>query len=74
MLAAVLALAAGVSWAIADFLGGLESRTLPLLVVLALAQPLGLLLVAVVAGAGGAGELRRSVLWAIPAAALGFAG
>ena len=74
MLAAALALAASASWGIADFLGGLKSRTLPLLTVLAIAQPIGLALVALVVFLGGAGRFERAALWAIPAAFLGTAG
>jgi drug/metabolite transporter (DMT)-like permease len=72
--AAALALAASLSWGIADFLGGLKSRTLPVLAVLAFAQPIGLALVLVVVVAGGAGEFDRRVLWAVPAAVLGTVG
>ena len=72
--AAALALAASLSWGVADFLGGLKSRTLPVLAVLALAQPLGLALVAVVVLVGGAGAFDRQVLWALPAAVLGTLG
>lgn len=74
MTAALLALAASVGWGIADFLGGLKSRTIPLLAVLALAQPIGLALIAVVVLVGGVGEWRSTVLWAIPAAVLGSIG
>ena len=75
MLAAVLALAASVGWGVADFLGGLKSRTLPLLTVLAVAQPIGLALVAgVVAVTASGRSFSADVLWAIPAAALGTAG
>jgi drug/metabolite transporter (DMT)-like permease len=44
----VLALLASVSWGVGDFLGGLKSRSLPLLVVLAASQPVGLLTIALV--------------------------
>ncbi len=74
MLAPLLALAASVSWGVADFLGGLKSRTLPLLVVLAIAQPFGLALVALVVAAGGGFSGHADVLWAVPAAFLGTAG
>lgn len=47
MLAVVLGLAAGLSWGISDFLGGLKSRTLQLLAVVALSQGAALVLVAV---------------------------
>ena len=70
----MLALAASISWGVADFVGGLKSRTLPVLTVLALAQPLGLALVGAVVLVGGAGEFDERVLWAIPAAVLGTVG
>jgi drug/metabolite transporter (DMT)-like permease len=72
--AAALALAASLSWGIADFLGGLKSRTIPVLAVLALAQPIGLALVLAVVLVGGAGDFDRRVLWAVPAAVLGTVG
>ena len=74
MTAALLALAASVGWGIADFLGGLKSRTIPLLAVLALAQPIGLALVALVVFVGGVGAWQSAVLWAVPAAVLGSVG
>ncbi len=73
-LAAVLALAASVSWGVADFLGGLKSRTIPLVAVLALAQPIGLALVAAIAFASGHASIPASALWAVPASFLGAAG
>ena len=74
MVGAALALAASVSWGVADFLGGLKSRTLPVLAVLALAQPIGFAVVALVVLVGGAGAFDAQVLWAVPAAALGTVG
>ena len=55
MAAVALALAASISWGIADFLGGLKSRRLHVLTVLALSQLVGLLLVAAVVIARGDG-------------------
>ena len=43
MPSALFALAASGSWGLGDFLGGVKSRTLPALVVLAISQPVGLL-------------------------------
>lgn len=74
MTAALLALAASISWGLADFLGGLKSRTIPLLAVLAIAQPVGLVLVGMIMLAIGPGEWQSTVLWAIPAAVLGSIG
>ena len=55
MAAVALALAASVSWGLADFLGGLKSRRLGVLAVLFLSQAVGLLLVAVLVAARGEG-------------------
>ena len=74
MLAAVLALGASAGWGIADFLGGLKSRTVPVLAVIAIAQPVGLALVATSLAVGGTGTPPASVLWAAPAAVLGTLG
>jgi drug/metabolite transporter (DMT)-like permease len=41
----VISLASAASWGISDFLGGLQSRRLPVLGVLAVSQPAGLLLI-----------------------------
>jgi drug/metabolite transporter (DMT)-like permease len=46
--AVLLALAASASWGVSDFLGGLRARTVPVLAVLAVSQPSGLLLLGVV--------------------------
>lgn len=48
MAALALGLAAGVSWGISDFLGGLKSRTLELLTVLLVSQGAGLVLVGLI--------------------------
>ncbi len=74
MKAALLALAASVGWGVADFLGGLKSRTIPVIAVLALAQPVGLVLIAIVVLVGDPGQWEDAALWAIPAAALGSIG
>jgi drug/metabolite transporter (DMT)-like permease len=42
--AVLLALAASASWGVSDFLGGLKTRAVPVLTVLAVSQPAGLLL------------------------------
>jgi drug/metabolite transporter (DMT)-like permease len=46
VLAVALGLAASLSWGVADFLGGLKSRTLELLTVLVVSQAVGLTLIA----------------------------
>lgn len=47
MLALAISLASAASWGVSDFLGGLQSRRLSVLAVLAVSQPAGLLLIAV---------------------------
>jgi drug/metabolite transporter (DMT)-like permease len=75
LVAPLLALCASASWGLADFVGGLKSRTLPVLAVMALAQPIGLAGIGVVVLAHGEGPPDdAALLWALPAAALGTAG
>jgi drug/metabolite transporter (DMT)-like permease len=70
---AAAALLASVAWGVADFLGGLKSRTVPVLVVLVLAQISGVLVIGlVVALAGNAPPV--SVLWAALAGLFGTLG
>jgi drug/metabolite transporter (DMT)-like permease len=70
---AAAALLASVAWGVADFLGGLKSRSVHVLVVLLLAQISGLLgIVLVVAVAGN--PPPRSVLWAALAGLCGALG
>jgi drug/metabolite transporter (DMT)-like permease len=70
---AAAALLASVAWGVADFLGGLKSRSVHVLVVLLLAQISGLLGIAlIVAVAGNAPP--RSVLWAALAGLFGTLG
>jgi drug/metabolite transporter (DMT)-like permease len=47
LLAFAISLASAFSWGVSDFLGGLTSRRLPVLAVLAVSQPAGLVLIAV---------------------------
>jgi drug/metabolite transporter (DMT)-like permease len=54
LLALAISLASAFSWGISDFLGGLTSRRLPVLAVLAVSQPVGLLLILVLIGLVGA--------------------
>jgi drug/metabolite transporter (DMT)-like permease len=70
--AAVLALAGAFCWGVGDFLGGLSSRRLAVITVLAVSQAIGLvgLLVWVVA----AGEAFPGIVELVPAAAAGVAG
>ena len=48
MLAFAISLASAASWGVSDFLGGLTSRRLPVLGVLAVSQPAGLVLIGIV--------------------------
>jgi drug/metabolite transporter (DMT)-like permease len=74
VLAALLALGASVAWGTGDFLGGLKSRVLAPLAVLAVAQPVGLALMVVVALLHWEPWPGKSPLWAAPAALLGTLG
>lgn len=74
MLAAVLALGASVAWGVGDFIGGLKSRTLSPLAVLAVAQPVGLAAMIVVATIHWEPWPGDSALLAAPAALLGTLG
>lgn len=68
MTAIMLALAASAAWGIADFLGGLASRGNTVLRVLAVSQPAGLLLLAlIVAYRGHSIALSGSVVWSAAA-------
>lgn len=74
MLAALLALGASVAWGVGDFMGGLKSRTLSPLAVLAVAQPVGLAAMVVVAMIHWEPWPGESALLAAPAALLGTLG
>lgn len=74
MLAAACALGASIAWGVGDFLGGLKSRTVPLLVVLLLAQVSGVLAIGLVVAAAGNAPPGPSVLWAPLAALFGTIG
>src|SRR3954451_12112261 len=66
MAAVLLALAASASWGVSDFLGGLKARSVSVLTVLAVSQPAGLVLLAViVATRGGWPGWDWWVLWAV---------
>lgn len=54
--AIALAFASSVSWGVADFIGGLKSRALPVLNVLLISQATGLVLIAVLVAIRGEGE------------------
>jgi drug/metabolite transporter (DMT)-like permease len=74
-MAAVLALLSSLSWGLSDFLGGFQSRRVPLLAVLVLSQSLAftLLVVAVLAGAPTEHD-AAATLWAAGTGGLGLLG
>jgi len=73
MLAVLLALAASSSWGLADFLGGLKSRSLPVPLVLLAVEGTGLALVlAVIALTGEPLPAARTVLLSLGAGAAGI--
>ncbi|MGB2952904.1 MAG: DMT family transporter [Gaiellaceae bacterium] len=74
MLTAPLALAASVSWGVGDFLGGLKSRLIAPLSVMAVAQPVGLTLLALAVAARAKGPPGPAMFWACLAAVLGTTG
>jgi drug/metabolite transporter (DMT)-like permease len=62
MLALALALGSGVGWGVADFLGGLSARRLPLLVVTSVSQASGLAFVAALVLLGGEGPREAGAI------------
>ncbi|HLY94953.1 MAG TPA: DMT family transporter [Gaiellaceae bacterium] len=74
MLAPGLALVSSISWGVGDFLGGVKSRALPALVVMAASQPFGLATLVIMAVVRGSGPPGWEVAWAPLAALLGTAG
>ena len=74
MLAAACALAASIAWGVGDFLGGLKSRTVPVLVVLVLAQVSGVVAIGLVVAIAGNPPPGASILWAPLAAIFGTIG
>ena len=73
-MAALLALAASLSWGVGDFLGGVKARVLPSLTVLAASQPFGLAALGIAAAARGTGIPGDEVAWAALAALFGTVG
>jgi drug/metabolite transporter (DMT)-like permease len=77
VLALAISLASAASWGVSDFLGGLQSRRLPVLAVLAVSQPAGLLLIAVLIllfGADPVSAEKLAIAFLAGAAALGGLG
>jgi drug/metabolite transporter (DMT)-like permease len=72
--AALLALAASLSWGFGDFLGGVKARVLPSLTVLAASQPFGLAALGIAVAARGTGIPGDEVAWAALAALFGTVG
>jgi uncharacterized membrane protein len=74
LLAPGLALGASLAWGVGDFLGGVKSRALPALVVMALSQPFGLAALVVAVAVRGEGPHGPEIAWAALAALLGTSG
>jgi drug/metabolite transporter (DMT)-like permease len=74
LIAAICALGASIAWGVGDFLGGLKSRSVPLLVVLMLAQISGVIGIGILVLAAGNAPPGPSVLWASVAAVFGTLG
>jgi len=71
VLAALLALAASASWGIGDFLGGVKSRTLHPLAIMAASQSVGLAALALWVGIRATAPPGPSVAWAVLSAGFG---
>jgi len=70
----IYSLASAASWGVSDFLGGLQTRRLPVLGVLAVSQPAGLILIAVFIAFAGADSIsagKLAVAFLAGAASLG---
>lgn len=74
MIAALCALGASIAWGVGDFLGGLKSRAVPLLLVLMLSQVSGFVGIGAVVALAGNPPPDASVLWASAAAVFGTLG
>jgi drug/metabolite transporter (DMT)-like permease len=72
--AAAFSLLASLAWGVGDFLGGVKSRTLPAMVVIAASQPFGLVAIAVVLAVRASGPPDAGIAWAVPSALLGTIG
>jgi drug/metabolite transporter (DMT)-like permease len=68
------ALLASLAWGVGDFLGGLKSRLMPALVVMAASQPFGLAALAIAVAVRGTAPPGPEVAWAALAAVFGTAG
>lgn len=74
MLSAGFALAASLAWGLGDFFGGLKSRALPALAVMAWSQPFGLVALGIAVAVRGSGPADAGVAWACVSAVLGTIG
>jgi drug/metabolite transporter (DMT)-like permease len=77
LLALAISLASSFSWGVSDFLGGLQSRRLPVLGVLAISQPAGLLLILLLIPLIGADSIsagKLTIAFLAGAASLGGLG
>ena len=74
MVAALLALGASLAWGLGDYAGGLKSRLLPALTVMAVSQPFGLVALAIAVAVRGSGIPGPEVAWAALSALLGTIG
>jgi drug/metabolite transporter (DMT)-like permease len=75
--ALIYSLASAFSWGLSDFLGGLQSRRLPVLGVLAVSQPAGLIMIAIVIAVIGADPIsadKLAIAFLAGAASLGGLG
>ena len=73
-MAPAYALLASLAWGVGDFLGGLKSRLMPALVVMAVSQPFGLGALAIGVAVRGSGPPGPEVAWAALAAVFGTMG
>jgi drug/metabolite transporter (DMT)-like permease len=71
--AVLLALGASLSWGCSDFLAGLKSRSLPVVAVLAVSQPAGLVLIGLIlAVRGGRAPSAEEAAWAAASGVVGL--
>ncbi|MBV8064032.1 MAG: DMT family transporter [Actinobacteria bacterium] len=73
-MAPAYALLASLSWGVGDFLGGLKSRVMPAIVVMAISQPFGLAAVAIAVLVRWSAPPGPEVAWAALAAVFGTIG
>lgn len=73
-MAPAYALLASLTWGVGDYVGGLKSRLMPALVVMAVSQPFGLAALAIAVAVRGTAPPGPEVAWAALAAVFGTAG